>query len=269
MLPRFILTALLILPTACASNMNTDSNTDNTSPSPDSEVPPAIEKSTSLQWLLPKPSIDFTETTLIMYGSDDCIVSSSSKDSFLQDYDLEVSTRFEYRDRSVLSEQAQYYGTPSFVLFHEGVPIDFHIGIVSAANDFAHAANSRIFNLLLTRNNIIEGDKWKNSNNQHGEFEHGTHLDYMIFSFQNFEEFDFSRRSLKYTIFSSALLREANFADADLQGTVFAHSDLTGVLFSKAQQAESFIIGGICPDGTEASIGMNCEGRFLPVEAEE
>lgn len=274
MLIRLVLITPFTLLTACSSPVNNDFNIENSrTPAVSSPSPKAdnntTDKETSLQWLLPDPAIESSETTLIMYGSDSCSVSTDSKDLFLEGYDLEKPVRFEYRNHSELSEDAQSYGTPSFVLFHGGVAIDFHLGMVSNANDFAHDANTQIFDHLLKRNDIIPGDKWKLSNNRRSGMEHETQLNYRSFGFLNFEEFDFSGRSLEYTVFSSALLRGADFTGANLRGAVFAHSDLRDVIFSEIQQSELFIIGGICPDGTEAPIGMNCDGRFLPVDAEE
>lgn len=265
---RFYLLISLIFLSACSSTAHIDAKTE-VHPEPmASKDPPLADKKTSLEWLLPDPSIDSPETTIVMYGSDTCPASIDSKDSFLDGYDLEAPIRFQYRDHSELSNGAQYYGTPSFVLFHEGVAIDIHAGIVSSANDFANDANTQIFNLLLIRNNIIKGDKWKSSNNRRVGIEHETQFEYSAFNFTNLEEFDFSNRSLNYTIFSSALLRGADFTGASLEGTVFAHSDLRDVIFSETQQSELFIVGGICPEGTEALVGMNCDGRFLPLDEE-
>lgn len=233
-----------------------------------------IRRSIQIQDVVPPGIVsDQPGLVLAMIGTPDCPASADFKPRFFEIQAVPVAVKRVYLDRSKPDAGIwlSRYPTPMFILFRDGKPVDFHVGIVHSANPSATSTNEQIFSALALRNGLIpskaEKPEWFLSSN---EIKSTTKsYDYKALKFFTQIGGSYSSVTFRYTVISDVRFRKSDFRGVVFEKSIFSHVDLGGSAMTD-EQAENIVwLNSICPDGTRSGPnGNTCvgHGRETPVK---
>jgi len=200
---------------------------------------------------------------VLMLGRKDCSASKRFKNHFLNHIILPQSTEAHYRSISQISRKKSfYYGTPTFILYKNGRPIDIFVGVINMKNSFAKKGNQMLFNYFFHRNNLINHIRIVR-NKRLSEAFYSKNASYQKIQYLEIQQAKLKNKKLNFVLFSGSLLREADFTGSDLRGSIFSHVDLKGSKFAKSNLKGVIWNNVTCPNGKNSDMSNNgCESNL-------
>lgn len=202
--------------------------------------------------------------TVAFYTSrpvDQCPISVELRTVFLDVAAENELANVEFEDWSsknggYVPELPSPFEGPQILVYHDGHPVDRHVGIQHPDNRITAHYTGREFNRgavlnLLARNHLIETPAEQLI--FEGIARSGTDLEGAAVG-----PYDYRGADLRGAVFVEAKLSGTRFDGADLRDTDFSGAELFGVSFEDADVdgatfVDALVVHSICPDGTPSA----------------